>query len=71
MKHKKTTSLIDKLKRDLISLKLWLSLLATTLLWLNKLHSSDWVIVVLSLAGLREASELRNNKYGESNGPDE
>lgn len=57
-------TLLKKLIRDLLSLKLWILGIATGLLVVGLIEGINWVTVVCSLLGMREFSEYRENVYG-------
>lgn len=58
-------TLLKKLLRDLLSLKMWILGITTGLLVSRLIDSSTWATVIVALLGMREFSEYRNNVYGE------
>ena len=56
-------TLTSKAKRDLGSVKVWLILLTTVLLYQRRIGAEHWTAIACAVAGARELSNLRHSWF--------
>lgn len=55
---------MKKLINNLVSIKLWILVLCTILLLMDRINQSIWMYIVLGLLGYREMSNVRHSLWG-------
>lgn len=64
MLKSKAKTLLNKFLDNLLSLKVWGLMLATSLLLERQITKKEWIAAFAIVFGLRELSELRQNVVG-------
>jgi len=68
---KNTENGLMKFNRDLLSVKIWVIALGTSLLLARYIGANDWVYLCVGVICAREIASYRHSKFGSSNSTDE